>query len=250
MTPFDSKKVLAIIGARSGSKGVANKNIRPLGGKPLMAWVIGAAKSSRYVDRVIVGTDSLEYADIAREWGAEVPYLQPPEVSHGGATDFEYVSYGLKWLREHEGYRPDVVVRLMPTVPLQQAADIDSSIEELVSHPDATSVVVLAEAHQIPHKALRITPEGRVVSYITGDHRGAEPRKRESYERAYFRANIVTTYPSVLQETGTIVGDHVRAHIIPQERAIDIDSETDFFIAEALLKKMYSSGTETEDQTV
>ena len=235
MTSTNPKKILAVIGARSGSRGVPHKNIRDLGGKPLMAWIIETAKKSRYVNRVVVCTDSAEYAKIAKRYGAEVPYLQPPEVSEG--TDFEYVRYALAQLKEKEGYDPDIIVRLMSVVPFQKAEDIDSCVEELLRHPDADSSVVVAEARQNPHKALKITPEGRLVSFMTGEGKGVEPTKRQWYEKAYFRANIVATYPRVLRETGTIVGNHVRHHAIPQERAIDIDSEIDFVIAEALLKE-------------
>lgn len=231
-------KIAAFIGARSGSKGVPHKNIRYLCGKPLVSWVIGAARRSKYVNRVFVCTDSEDYAKIARSFGAEVPYLQPSEVSHDTATDFEYVSYALKWLKENEGYKPDLVVRLMPTVPLQQSEDVDSCIEELLKNPKADSCVVVAEARQSPHKALKITPEGGLVSYLTGTGRGVEPTKRQAYEKAYFRANVVVTTPQIMETTGTLVGDHVKYHIIPSDRAVDIDSEIDFFIAEQLMKKM------------
>lgn len=234
---LSNRKILALIGARSGSKGVPHKNIRPLLGKPLVGWVIDAAKRSKYVNRVIVCTDSEEYAKIAKSLGAEVPYLQPVEVSQQMSTDYEYVSYALNWFEKNEGYMPDVVVRLMPTVPMQKSEDIDSCIGALLNNQDADSSVVVAEARQSPHKALKITPDGRLVSYLTGKGRGAEPTKRQAYEKAYFRANIVATYPRVLKETGTLVGDHVRHHIIPQERAVDIDSEIDFFIAEQLMRK-------------
>jgi|SRR3989344_6025810 len=237
------QKILALIGARSGSKGVPHKNIRHLCGKPLMGWIIEAAKNSRYVNRVIVCTDSDEYAKVAKSFGAEVPYIQPAEVSQQMSTDYEYVSYALSWLERNEGYIPDVVVRLMPTMPLQKSEDIDSCVEELIRNKDAHSSVVVAEARQSPHKALKITPDGRLVSYLTGEGRGAEPTKRQAYEKAYFRANVVATYPRVIKETGTLVGDHVRHHVIPQERAIDIDSEIDFFVAEQLLRKFKNLNT-------
>lgn len=242
-----AKKIIAIIGARSGSKGVPHKNIRLLLGKPLIGWIIEAAKSSKHVNRILVCTDSEEYAKIARSFGAEAPYLQPPDISHDTATDFEYVNYALDWLKKNEKYIPDVVVRLMPTVPLQKAEDIDACIEELLANPDADSSVVVAEARQNPQKALKMTPDGRLVSYLTGEGRGVEPTKRQAYEKAYFRANIVATYPKTIEATGTLVGDHVRSHVISQERAVDIDSEIDFFIAEQLLKKMQNFNNFTSE---
>lgn len=238
MQKGDVKKILAVIGARSGSKGVPHKNIRPLLGKPLMGWIIDAAKNSKYVNKIIVCTDSEEYAKIARSFGAEVPYLQPAEISHWAATDYQYVSYALNWLKTNEHYVPDIVVRLMPTVPLQTFEDIDSCVEALLRHSDADSAVVVAEARQNPQKALKITSEGKLVSYHSGQGRGVEPTKREAYERAYFRANIIATYPRVVERTGTLVGDHVRSHVISQDRAIDIDSEIDFFVAEKLMEKL------------
>lgn len=209
-----------------------------------MAWIIDAARGSKYINRIIVCTDSEEYAKIARSLGAEVPYLQPAEVSHDMATDYEYVSYALKWLEKNESYEPDIVVRLMPTVPLQQSQDIDRCVEELIKNLDADSAMVVAEARQNPHKALKITPDGRLVSFLTGEGKGAEPTKRESYEKTYFRANVVATYPRVIKETGTLAGSHVGCHVIPQDRAVDIDSEIDFLVAEELLKRRAAKPTQ------
>lgn len=234
--PSKSLKVLAIVGARSGSKGVPHKNIRPLAGKPLMAWVISAARDSRYVNRVIVCTDSEEYAKIAKTHGAEVPYIQPTAVSQDLSTDFDYVNYALRWLEKHEGYVPDLVVRMLATVPMQQPEDVDACIEALVGDPQADSAMVIAEARQPPQKALKITPEGYLTSYLL-QGQGAEPTKREAFEKAYFRANVVITRPRVIKETNSLSGKRVRYHVIPQERAIDIDSPIDFFVAEQLMIK-------------
>lgn len=228
-------KILGVIGARSGSKGVPHKNIRPIAGKPLLAWIIGTAKSSRYINRIIVCTDSEGYAKIARAEGAEVPYIQPADVSQDHSTDYEYVRYAVDWLEKNEGYKPDVVVRLMPTVPLQMSEDVDACIEELLKDDKAHSAMVVAEARQIPSKAMKVGPEGYLVSYTTGSAKGAEPTKREIFEKAYFRANVVVTRPSVMRATSSLSGERVRYHVIPQERAIDIDSEIDFHIAEKLL---------------
>ncbi len=228
-------KILAVIGARSGSKGVPHKNIRLIAGKPLLGWIIDTAKGSRYINRIIVCTDSKEYAAIAKIHGAEVPYIQPPEVSQDHSTDYEYVRYAVEWLEKNEGYKPDIVARLMPTVPLQLSEDIDSCVEKLLEDEHAHSAMVVAEARQIPAKAMKIGPEGYLVSYTTGSARGAEPTKRETFEKAYFRANVVVTRPEVIKTTDSLAGEKVRYHVIPQERAIDIDSEIDFLIAEKLL---------------
>lgn len=232
-------KILAVIGARSGSKGVPDKNIKLLAARPLMAWIIEAAKKSKYINRLIVSTDSEKYAGIARQWGAETPFLRPAEISGDKATDFEYVNHAINWLKKNENYAPAIVVRLMPTVPLQKAEDIDVCIKNLINDPKADSSVVVAEASQHPHKAMKIAGDGQsqyLVNYITGAGRDAEPLFRQGYDKAYFRANVIASRVKVLETTGTLVGEKIRCHIIPQERAIDIDAPVDFFIAEKLME--------------
>lgn len=235
-TPF---RILGVIGARSGSKGIPDKNIKLLAGKPLMSWIIAAARGAKTLDRVIVSTDSERYAAIARECGAEAPFLRPANISGDAATDFEYVRHALEWLDAHEGYRPDIVVRMMPTVPLQRSEDIDACVRHLIEDPSAHSSVVVAEASQHPHKAMRLVSEGGrdyLVHYLTGRARDAEPAFRQGYERAYFRANVIATRASVVRKLGSLVGERIRCHVIPKERAIDIDSPVDFFIAEKLME--------------
>jgi len=239
-------KIIGVIGARSGSKGLPHKNIRPLAGKPLLTWIIAAAKKSHYLDQVIVSTDSEEYARIAREYGARAPFLRPPEIAGDNALDIEYLRHAISWLREHENYNPDIVLRLLPTTPLQLAEDMDACVDLLLADSKADAAVVVAEARQHPRKALKIIKDeaGRekVVTYFGDDSRGVTPVGRQKYEPAYFRANIIATRVPVLEGQNTLTGDYIRHHIIPQERAIDIDSEIDFFIAEQLINKFRSEG--------
>lgn len=234
-------KILGIIGARSGSKGVPDKNIRFLAGKPLIGWIIETAKRSKYLNRLIVSTDSEKYAVLARSFGAETPFLRPEELARDSSTDFEYVEHAVKWLEANEGYLPDIVVRLMATVPLQTAEDIDACIEELLRDKEAHSSVVIAEARQHPQKALKLVDDGQggkyLAGYITGEGKDTNPTARQAYAKAYFRANIVACRSMVIKEFGSLTGERVRFHIIPQERAVDIDSLIDFYIVEQLMKK-------------
>ena len=149
-------EVLAIIGARSGSKSVKDKNIALVGGKPLLGRIIETARASRHVNRVIVSTDSEDYAAVAREYHAETPFLRPAELAQELSPEFEYVRHALRWLEEHEGYVPDIAVRCMATVPLQRTEDIDGVILLLAGDPAAESAVVVAEARQHPLKALKM----------------------------------------------------------------------------------------------
>lgn len=235
-------QVLAVIGARSGSKGVPHKNIRPLAGKPLMAWVIGAALGAQSVNRVIVSTDSPDYAKVAREYGAEVPFLRPPEIAVDLSTDYEYIKHALTWLEENESYVPDIVLRLLVTVPMQQPEDLDAVVAILVNEADVQSAIVVAEARQHPQKALRLVDDGRgghyLASYMTSIARDVTPTPRQSYPKAYFRANVVATRPHIVHTLGSLTGEPVRAHIIPQERALDIDTLLDFFVVEKMMENL------------
>ena len=110
-------QVLAIIPARSGSKGVPNKNIRVVAGKPLLCWAIEIAKATPEIDRVIVSTDDASYAEIARKCGGETPFLRPKALAGDLSTDLEVFLHALNWLRIKENYNPDIVVNLRPTAP-------------------------------------------------------------------------------------------------------------------------------------
>ena len=240
MNPADLK-VMGIIGIRSGSKGVLHKNIRHLAGKPLVGWILDAARQSKYMNRVVVSTDSPDYAAVATSFGADVPYLRPAELAADESPEFEYVKHMVEWLDKNEGYRPDIVVRMMATIPLQSAEDIDAVIGKLIEDPKSDSAVVIAEARQHPIKALRIIDDGeggqKLVSYSTGSGREVTPLARQNYEKAYFRANIIACRRRVIFDTNSLTGDLVRFHIIPQERAVDIDNPIDFYVTEQLMKK-------------
>ena len=237
-------EVLGIVGIRSGSKGVPHKNIRPLGGKPLVGWILEAARLSKYLTRVVVSTDSAEYAAVAKSFGADVPYLRPLALAADESPEYEYVRHMVEWLNDHEGYRPDIVVRMMATVPFQSANDIDGAICELVRDSKADSAVVIAEARQHPVKALKIVDDGeggrKLVTYFTESGREVTPIARQHYEKAYFRANVIACRTRVIFDTGSLTGDLVRFHVIPQERAVDVDNLTDFYVIEQLLKKSNS----------
>ena len=118
-------EILAIIPARGGSKGIPRKNIRDFAGYPLIAWSIAAAKQSELVTRVIVSTDDEEIASVARECGAETPFLRPPEFAQDNTTDLPVFEHALQWLEEHENYQPEIVIQLRPTSPVRPRGMVD-----------------------------------------------------------------------------------------------------------------------------
>lgn len=148
-------EILALIPARGGSKGIPRKNIRSFAGYPLIAWSIAAAKQSSLATRIIASTDDEEIASVAREWGAEVPFLRPSELAQDNTTDLPVFEHALKWLEENEGYKPEIVVQLRPTSPLRPKGMVDDAIRILLEHADADCVRGVVPAGQNPFKMWR-----------------------------------------------------------------------------------------------
>jgi CMP-N-acetylneuraminic acid synthetase len=145
-------RAVAIIPARGGSKGIPRKNLRELAGHPLLAWSVAAAEAAETVGRVIVSTDDPEIADVAREYGAETPFVRPAELAADDTRDLPVFQHALGWLAEHEGARPEVVVHLRPTSPLRRAADIDRAVRALAADPAADAVRSVCAPFQNPYK--------------------------------------------------------------------------------------------------
>jgi len=238
---YKSKKILGLIGIRSGSTGVKNKNIKKLGGKPLVSWILKTAKKSKYINKLVVSTDSKRYGNIVKKFGAEVPYLRPKSLATKNSPEIKYIKHMLNWLKNNENYVPDIVVRMMSTVPFQRTEDIDKIIKHILSDKNVDSSVVISEAKQHPLKALKIKKKGKIkqlVSYI--GEKSAEvgrPLSRHIYDPAFFRANVIACRTKVIKNTNSLTGNYVKYHVIPQERAVDIDTELDFKITEFLIRK-------------
>ncbi|CAG0930074.1 N-acylneuraminate cytidylyltransferase [Planctomycetaceae bacterium] len=232
-------EVLGIIGARSGSKGVPGKNIRLLAGRPLLSYAISTASRCRHVNRVVLSTDSPEYAAIGRHFGADTPFLRPAELATDTAIDLGYVRHALEWLEEHESYRPDIVVRLCPTAPLIRHADVDRCIEILIEDETAESSIIMTTVKEHPCKAVRLANDGtHVVSYVTGRGVDVAPSNRQGYVEAFNRQGLpVASRRATVLERGSQTGEIVRYHLVPIETAFDVDTELDFRLIEAILKE-------------
>ena len=144
--------VIAIIPARSGSKSLIDKNIKLLSGHPLIAYSIAIVKLSQKIDRVIVSTNSQGYADIAKQYGAEVPFMRPDKYSTDAATDKGFLVHAMNWIKENEGRLPEYWVHLRPTTPLRSVEIVDSAINEIMQSQDATS---LRSGHKAPESPLK-----------------------------------------------------------------------------------------------
>jgi CMP-N,N'-diacetyllegionaminic acid synthase len=228
-------KILCIIPARSGSKGIVNKNIRPLLGKPLMAWSIEHALASSLIDRVIVSTDSEVYADVAKKYGAEVPFLRPAEISQDFSTDYECFRHALEWLNVNEGYNPDYVVHLWPTCPIRSVNLVDTVIERLLAAPEADSIRTLTIAQKSPFKmwfknsdSPRITPVAKHPNGYGFD------MPRQLLPQVYVQNANVQVFRSVnVTKTNSIAGDYVLG--FETENFYDIDDESDWTAVEQTL---------------
>lgn len=231
-------KILAIIGARSGSKGISHKNIKPLLGKPLFAWAAEAAQASRYKPRIIMSTDSAEYAKLAREQGIEVPFLRPAGLSGDSVPDFDYLYHAVEWLEAHEGWRPDIVLRLPPTSPLVTPEHIDECIRLLVEDSAADSSRTITKAGKHPYKLWKIEGD-YIVPFLPESYIGvadAHNLPRQSFPEAYSHVSVIALKRDTLMEKRAMAGDRIRYVLVPKEQAIDIDGELDFALAEILLK--------------
>jgi len=225
-------KIFALIPARSGSVGVKDKNIRPLAGKPLMAYAIGAAVKSRYVDKVIVSTDSEKYAKIAREYGAETPFLRPKDLAEDVPTEL-VAQHAINWLEENHDYKADIVVTIQCTTPLLKTEDIDGCIEKLIK-TDADAVITVKEVKEYPRWMFKIGKRGRLVP-LMGEIKG-EAGVRQTLEKLFIpNGAVYACKKATITEKKSMFGNDCRAVIMPEERSLDIDTELDFEIIEALI---------------
>ena len=189
MKKRERKKILALIGVRSGSTGLKNKNILNLSGKPLMSWIIKTAKKIKLIDRVIISTDSKKYQRIAKKYGAETPFLRPKSISGKFSNEIEYIKHAIKFLKQKENYTPDIVVRLLATSPFQSYLDIGKAIKIYLENK-CDSVVIISEAKQHPMKALKIIGKGlnrKLVGYFDNKAESASGLPRQIFGKAYFR---------------------------------------------------------------
>lgn len=204
---------LAVIPARSGSKGITHKNIATFHGKPLIAHSIEQALRAQSVHRVIVSTDSELYADIARQYGAEVPFLRPIEFSGDLSTDLMVFQHALEWLRQHEHYRPEICVHLRPTYPTRQASDIDQAVEILKASPGIDSVRTVVEAPQTPYKMWRVDDTDGLLRPLTTCQGINEPynEPRQRLPKIYLQtANIDAMWTKTITEKCSMSGKTIK----------------------------------------
>jgi CMP-N,N'-diacetyllegionaminic acid synthase len=235
-------KILAVIPARGGSKSVPRKNIKILAGKPLIAWTIEEAKKTRHPMRVIVSTDDKKIAAIAKKCGAEVPFLRPAEISGDLATDVQFLTHALDFLKEKEGFEPDIVLRLPPTSPLRTTAHIDESIDLLLSDPEADAVRPITEAPKHPYKMWRVNKDSPYLESFLPESftniKDAHNLPRQIFPVAYVHTGALDAMrPHTIRELKSTSGRNTRYFFMKPEDSINIDHQIDFAFAEFLMQK-------------
>ena len=225
-------EIVGLVTARGGSKSIPGKNVKPLAGKPLIAWTIEAALQSRGLNRVIVSTDDNEIAEVARGWGAEVPFMRPSELAQDDSPHIDAVEHAIHWLAAHGNSRPDYVMTLQPTSPLRTAVDIDAAIQ-IAEDTDATAVASVCETSHHPYLAKRILPDRTLVDFVSSD---IAYLRRQALPPAYvLNGAIYLNRRESLLHDRTFLAKGTYAYIMPPERSLDIDSELDFRFAEFTL---------------
>lgn len=232
--------VLAIIQARGGSKGIPGKNVKPLCGKPLIVWTIEAAKKAKTVTRVIVSTDDKKIAEVAKQYGAEVPFLRPAELAGDGAKSIGLLEHALTFLKEKEGYEATAVVQLKPTNPLRTSETIDRCVELYKKSPGIDAVITVVKAPIHPLKCWKF--EGEFVEPFVPESvfgiKEASKSPRQKLPEAYGNNSCVHVInPKTILEKHSSIGTKVKGVVLSREESVNIDEPIDFEIAEILMRK-------------
>ena len=230
-------EVLALIPARSGSKSIPQKNIRSFAGAPLIAYSIAAGLKAETVTRVVVSTDDEQIAALARNYGAETPFLRPEELAQDETPDLPVFQHALDWLADSESYQPDIVVQLRPTSPFRRITHINEAVYRLIEHPEADAVRTVCIPFQNPYKMWRINSFGLMQPLIETDLREPYNLPRQDLPEVYWQTGYVdAAWADTILEKGSMTGDRILPMIIDPNEWIDIDSPDDWRRAERLLQ--------------
>ena len=233
-------RILGVIPARGGSKGVPRKNIKPVLGKPLIAYTIEAALQSRLMTEVVVSTEDEEIADVSRQYGAQVPFMRPDELAGDSAQAVPTIQHAVREMEQLNGFRYDVVVMLQPTTPLRTAEDIDESLRKLLDTGADSVISVVEVGGYHPVRMKRIVPDPDRDSDILVDYAEEEVENmpRQELPDVYLRAgSIYATRRDVLMERNSFKGTVSRPYVIPSERHVNVDTPLDMKIAEWRLQE-------------
>lgn len=229
-------KVLAIIPARGGSKGIPRKNLVDVAGMPLIAHSISHAREARLVDRVIVSSEDEEILQVSRAWGAETPFVRPMELAEDHVFDHPVFEHALRWLSQNEDYEPDVVVHLRPTAPYRKPAWIDEAVEKLVATPSAHSIRSVSAPAQHPYRIFRIGQDGFLDPILKHEHPVPYLLRRQDLPAMYYYNCVIdVTRPATVLELQSMTGDRILPYFMDPDDALDIDTPRDLEVTRFLM---------------
>jgi len=227
-------KTIAFIFARSGSKGLPGKNIRLLAGKPLIAWSIEHALSVNRIERVLVSTDSEEIAEVARSYGAEVPFVRPEELARDNTPEWHAWRHALNYLLDKDGALPEIMVSVPATAPLRLPLDIENCLDEY-EKSDSDIIITVTDAHRSPYfNMVKENADGTVGLVIPPQT--ALVRRQDAPEVFDITTVAYVVRSEFVMSNGGAFEGKVRHVHVPPERSIDIDTLLDFNIAECLIQ--------------
>ncbi len=228
--------MLALIPARGGSKGLPDKNIKMLAGKPLIAHTIEAARQARRIERVVVSTNDPAIADVSRAFQAEIPFIRPASLATDSARAIDAYIYSLEKLNLGNAQPYEDCIVLLPTSPLRTAEDIDQAVD-LYREKRADSIISVCEAMPPPTWAKKIDSDGVLRDYFPLSD---ALLNRQQIAKAYMpNGAIYVLKYDLLKNRGTYYSDKTFPYIMPRERSVDIDDQLDFEFAEYLLRKRW-----------
>ncbi len=235
-------KILGIITARGGSKGIPGKNIKDLCGQPLIAYTIKAAQDSAVFDRLILSTDDQKIADVAKSYGVEAPFMRPDELAQDGTPHLPVLQHAITWLKERQNYQPDVVVLLQPTAPLRQSWHIIEAME-LFKNKSADSVVSVSEipGHFSPYWAVVADEQGLGSLFIGEAIRSRIPRRQNFPRKTYYHNGAIYLFKTGLlfdRVEPNFYGNKVVLYPMANKYSVNIDNPEDWLLAEMALSKI------------
>lgn len=231
-------EVLALVTARGGSKGIPGKNLVPFLDRPLIAWSISAAQEAKTVTRIIATTDDPAIASVAKEWGAEIPFLRPAELAQDDTPDLPVFVHALNWLSKNEGYQSDFVVHLRPTTPLRPAGLVDEGVVTLAANENADSIRSVCVPPNNPFKMWQTDASAFMRPLIDSGIEEAYNQPRQKLPAHYWQTGMIdVTRPATILEKGSMTGRNILPLIIEAKMAVDIDDELSLAYAETICRQ-------------
>ena len=229
---YKGKTILAIIPARGGSKGLPGKNIKELHGKPLIGWSISQAQESKYIDEIFISTDSQEIANVAECCGVQVSSLRPAHLASDTASSMDFIEYTIN-LMEEQGKIFDYLILLEPTSPLRDVEDIDKSLEMLIDHPIAKSIVGVCKSEGQHPISLTKIKNDFLVPYI---ERNKSVRRQDLEELYFFEGTVYATSIDGFRQYRLFYHEECLAYVVPKWKSFEVDDFVDFTIIEAIMR--------------